>query len=147
MSLQETTQDARAEKMLPKEQFSRTEFVFDCFDGKWAGRTDIECSILAAAVFPNPSDKTIERYKPFMVRTEPLGDLRIRGSAHLARPVIFADVGKSADPIMIAAVLTHANGVPIAHIGHAVGLPLWTNGGDIKVLWDTGPRGLFLWGK
>lgn len=130
-----------AEDILPKSQFRCTEFVFEAFDKKWYGRTDVQVSLLKAAVFPDPKDVTIDRYKPFIAQTEPLRNLReVDFGAHDADDVMFTSVG-GID--MIAGILIHSGENPIVHIGHAMGLPLWTNGGDIVITWDDGYKRIF----
>lgn len=130
-----------AEDTLPKPQFRRTEFVFEAFDKKWDGRTDVQVSLLKAAVFPDPKDVTIDRYKPFIAQTEPLCNLRkVDFNAHDADDVMFTSV---CGIDMIAGILIHSGDSPIAHIGHVMGLPLWTNGGDIIVTWDNGRNRIF----
>lgn len=122
-----------AKDILPESQFRCTEFVFEAFDKKWDGRTDVQVSLLKAAVFPDPKDATIDRYKPFIVQTKPLHNLReFDFGAHDADDVTFTDV---AGGDMIVGILIHSGETPIAHIGHAVGLPMWTNGGDIAITW------------
>ena len=118
-----------------------TEFVFEAFDKKWGGRTDVQVSLLKAAVFPDPKDATIDRYKPFIVQTEPLHNLREADSgAHDADDITFTDV---AGVDMLVGILIHSGEDPIAHIGHAVGLPLWTNGGNITITWGNGRDRIF----
>lgn len=130
-----------AEDILPKSQFRCTEFVFKTFDRKWNGRTDVQVSLLKAAVFPDPKDATIDRYKPFIVQTKSLHNLRkINFGAHDADDITFTDV-TGID--MVVGILIHSGENPIAHIGHAMGLPLWTNGGDIIVTWDNGRNRIF----
>lgn len=122
-----------AKDVLPESQFRCTEFLFEAFDKKWDGRTDVQVSLLKAAVFPDPKDATIDRYKPFIVQTKPLRNLReFDFGAHDADDVTFTDV---AGGDMIVGILIHSGESPIAHIGHAVGLPMWTNGGDIAITW------------
>lgn len=130
-----------AENVLPERQIRTTEFVFEAFGGKWDGRTDVQVSLLKAAVFPDPKGATIDRYKPFIVQTKPLRNLRdVDYGAHDADDVTFYSVKGD---YMIVGILIHAGGVPIVHIGHAMGLPLWTNGGDIVVTWENGRNRIF----
>lgn len=130
---------------LPPEQFAVTEFVFDVFkrEPSWDNRDDVTCSLLRAAVFPEPKDSDILRYEPFICASAPLTGLRTVDNAAYANDVIFRDVGDE-NRVMVVGLLIHDRGrKPIAHIGHAAGLPLWTNGGDIIVTWDRGRNKIF----
>mgnify|MGYP003531207631 CR=1 FL=1 len=130
-----------AEDILPESQLRCTEFVFEAFNKKWDGRTDVQVSLLKAAVFPNPKDATTDRYKPFIVQTKPLRNLRETDfGAYDADDITFTDV---AGIDMVVGILIHSGENPIAHIGHAMGLPLWTNGGDVTVTWDNGRNRIF----
>ena len=130
-----------AEDILPESQYRCTEFVFEAFDKKWDGRTDVQVSLLKAAVFPDPKDATIDRYKPFIVQTKPLRNLRdVDFGAHDADDIMFTGV---AGIDMVVGILIHSGENPIAHVGHAVGLPMWTNGGDIIVTWGNGRARIF----
>ena len=130
-----------AEDILPPHQFKSTSFLFKAFDGKWDGRTDVEVSLLKAAVLPDPKDVTIDRYKPFIVQTKPLRNPReIAFGVYDADDITFTDV---AGTDMVVGILIHSGETPIAHIGHVMGFPLWTNGWDIIVTWDNGPNKIF----
>ena len=129
---------------LPPKQFAVTEFVFDVFkkNPSWEGRTDVVVSLLRAAVFPQSSDPDVSRYTPFIESTTQLRGLCKINGAYDAASATFPSVGgKERSPIV--GVLIHGNGLPIAHIGHAAGLPLWTNGGDIIIVWDRGHNKIF----
>ena len=129
------------EDILPKPQIRRTTFIFEAFDKKWDGRTDVQVSLLKAAVFPDPKDATIDRYKPFIVQTKPLRNPReIAFGVYDADDITFTDV---AGTDMVVGILIHSGETPIAHIGHVMGFPLWTNGWDIIVTWDNGPNKIF----
>jgi len=125
-------------------QFEVTEFVFDVFEKNpsWDGRTDVVVSLLRAAVFPQASDPDVSRYTPFIESTTQLRDLcTVDGAYDGSSPTFYRLGGK--EPSLIVGLLIHSNGLPIAHIGHAAGLPLWTNGGDIVVTWDRGHNKIF----
>ena len=131
--------------MLMPGQFEVTEFVFDVFERKpsWDGREDVTCSLLRAAVFPEPKDSDILRYEPFICASAPLTGLHIVGDAADANDVTFRDVGVE-NRVMIVGLLIHdRDRKPIAHIGHADGLPLWTNSGDITITWNNGVNKIF----
>ena len=129
--------------MLAPGQFAVTEFVFDVFERNpsWDGREDVTCSLLRAAVFPEPKDFDILRYEPFIYASAPLTGLHKVDGAYDADDVTFYSVPSQA---MIVGLLIHDHDrKPIAHIGHAAGLPLWTNSDIITVTWDRGPNKLF----
>ena len=131
--------------MLTPGQFEVTEFVFDVFKRKpsWDNREDVTCSLLRAAVFPESKDSDILRYEPFICASEPLTGLHMVGNVADANDVTFRDVGVE-NRVMIVGLLIHdRDRKPIAHIGHAAGLPLWTRGGDIIVTWDNGANKIF----
>lgn len=129
---------------IPPTQVETTSFVFAGFNGDWQGRTDVQCSLLKAAVLPQSADTSIDRYKPFIVDTMPLHNLTTTPDrANDADDVTFSGVGRDQDPMLIVGILIHAGDEPILHIGHAFGLPLWTNGGDIIVTWNMGPCKIF----
>ena len=131
--------------MLMPGQFEVTEFVFDVFkkNPSWDGRTDVVVSLLRAAVFPEPKDSDILRYEPFICASAPLTGLYMVGNAADANDVTFHDVGIE-NRVMIVGLLIHdRDRKPIAHIGHAIGLPVWTNSGDITVTWDNGADRIF----
>lgn len=133
---------------LPPGQFAVTEFVFDVFKRKpsWDNRDGVMCSLLRAAVFPEPKDSDILRYEPFICASAPLTGLHMVDNAADANDVIFRDVGieNLENRVMVVGLLIHdRDRKPIAHIGHAAGLPLWTNGGDIIVTWDNGANRIF----
>lgn len=126
-------------------QFAVTEFVFDVFERKpsWDGREDVTCSLLRAAVFPEPKDSDILRYEPFICASAPLTGLHMVGNAADANDVTFRDVGVE-NRVMIVGLLIHdLDRKPIAHIGHVIGLPVWTNGGNITISWDNGANKIF----
>ena len=128
--------------MLMPGQFEVTEFVFDVFkkNPSWDGRTDVVVSLLRAAVFPQATDRDTSRYEPFIAASEVMTGLHKVEGAYNASSVTFHSVGGRD---MIVGLLIHSNREPIAHIGHAAGLPLWTNGGDIIITWDRGPTKIF----
>lgn len=130
--------------MLMPGQFEVTEFVFDAFkkDPSWDGRTDVVVSLLRAAVFPQPTDPDVSRYTPFIESTTQLRGLCKINGAYDAFSATFPSVGGK-ERSLIVGMLIHSNGLPIAHIGHAAGLPLWTNGGDIIIAWDRGHNKIF----
>ena len=130
--------------MLGPGQFKVTEFVFDVFEKNpsWDGRTDVVISLLRAAVFPQPSDPDVSRYTPFIESTTQLHGLCKINGAYDAVSATFPSVGGK-ERSLIVGVLIHSNGLPIAHIGHAAGLPLWTNGCDITITWDRGHNKIF----
>ena len=123
-------------------QFEITEFVFEAFkmNPSWEGRTDVVCSQLRAAVFPQATDRDTSRYEPFIAASEPMLDLHKVDGAYNASSVTFNSV---AGRYMVVGLLIHSKREPIAHIGHAAGLPLWTNGSDIIIAWDRGPTKIF----
>ena len=129
--------------MLMPGQLEVTEFVFNVFkkNPSWDGRTDVVISLLRAAVFPQPSDPDVSRYTPFIESTTQLHGLCKVDGAYDGSNVTFYSVGGRD---MIVGLLIHSSrGEPIAHIGHAAGLPLWTNGDDIIITWDRGPTKIF----
>ena len=130
-------------RILSEEQLRRTSFLFDVFDGVWAWRTDIRLALLKPAVIPDPKDTTIDRYRPFFIVSAPMLKLRSIDGACDAEDVTIPSVGAGTEPILVVAMLIYSKNTPIAHLGHATGLPLWTNGGDIKVTWDNGRNRLF----
>ena len=131
--------------MLMPGQFEVTEFVFDVFKRKpsWDNREDVTCSLLRAAVFPEPKDSDILRYEPFICASEPLTGLHMVGNAADANDVTFRDVGVE-NRVMVVGLLIHdRDRKPIAHIGHVGGLPLWTNSGNITIAWNNGANKIF----
>ena len=128
--------------MLYPGQFEVTEFVFEAFEKNpsWTDRTDIVCSLLRAAVFPQATDRDTSRYEPFIAASEVMTGLHKVEGAYNASNVTFHSVGGRD---MIVGLLIHSNREPIAHIGHAAGLPLWPNGSDITITWDRGPTKIF----
>lgn len=124
-------------------QISRTTFVFDAFrPSEWLD-TSVKkyASLIKAGVFPTKAD-AISKYDGFLVATEELRDTYVIDSSYGASNVLFQDVSSGAQ---ICGVLIHTVLNPICHIGHATGLPLWTNGGDIQTFWNTGANKLFKW--
>lgn len=133
-----------AADVLPRAQYRTTEFLFDVFDRTWAGRGDVQVSLLKAAVFPDKTDRTIARYVPYIMATAVLQDLVMDGHGICdAADVVFHSVGPHDPREMIAGILIHSGETPIAHIGNAVGMPLWTNGGDIVIAWDNDRHKIF----
>ena len=130
--------------MLMPGQFEATEFVFDVFkkNPSWDGREDVTCSLLRAAVFPQHTDPDVSRYTPFIESTAQLHGLCTIDGSYDGSSVTFPSVGGKERSLLVG-LLIHSDGLPIAHIGHAAGLPLWTNGGDIIVTWDRGRNKIF----
>ena len=130
--------------MLMPGQFEVTEFVFDVFkkNPSWDGRTDVVVSLLRAAVFPQHTDPDVSRYTPFIESTAQLHGLCTIDGSYDGSSVKFPSVSGKERSLLVG-LLIHSNGLPIAHVGHTAGLPLWTNGGDIIVTWDRGRNKIF----
>lgn len=133
-----------AADVLPRAQYRTTEFLFDAFDRTWNGRDDVQVSLLKAAVFPDKTDKTTARYAPYIMATAALRNLTMDTHGVCdAADITFYKIGPHNHREMIVGILIHSGETPIAHIGNAVGMPLWTNGGDIVIAWDNGRHKIF----
>lgn len=123
----------------------KTAFLFDSMvePGKlgslWNTPGKMFAYILGDCPIPSGAERTMRKFKPYVVGVQNLKTFPVRDDVFDAEDVRFEGLGKG---IKVDSVIIAAGGEPAAFISNVAGFPMltWAKGSSVTVYWSNAPE-------